>query len=73
MSFPIRGRQRASCAAPAGCVDGGFTEDELLASRYRLIEKMRADLLADIHVQTDRFSAICSRMADCLSASKAKG
>jgi type III restriction enzyme len=32
----------------------GFTEDQLLASRYRLIERMRADLLADIHVQTER-------------------
>jgi type III restriction enzyme len=39
-----------------------FTEDQLLASRYRLIEKMRADLLADIHVQTERI--FCNLLAD---------
>ena len=39
-----------------------FTEDQLLASRYRLIEKMRADLLADIHVQTERI--FCDLLAD---------
>ena len=39
-----------------------FTEDQLLASRYRLIEKMRADLLADIHVQTERI--FCELLAD---------
>jgi type III restriction enzyme len=32
----------------------GITEDQLLASRYRLIEKMRADVLAEIHVHTER-------------------
>ncbi len=32
----------------------GFTEDELLASRYRLIETMRTDLLASIHTHTER-------------------
>jgi type III restriction enzyme len=32
----------------------GFTEDQLLASRYRLIETMRADLLASLHVHTER-------------------
>lgn len=39
-----------------------FTEDQLLASRYRLIEKMRADLLADIHVQTERI--FCDLLAN---------
>ncbi len=39
-----------------------FTEDQLLASRYRLIEKMRADLLADIHVQTERI--FCDLLAE---------
>ncbi|MFN4806294.1 MAG: DEAD/DEAH box helicase [Akkermansiaceae bacterium] len=39
-----------------------FSEDQLLASRYRLIEKMRADLLADIHVQTERI--FCDLLAD---------
>ena len=32
----------------------GFTEDQLLASRYRLIETMRTDLLASIHTHTER-------------------
>ena len=32
----------------------GVTPDELLASRYRLIETMRADLLAEIHRHTER-------------------
>jgi type III restriction enzyme len=31
-----------------------FTEDQLLASRYRLIETMRVDLLASIHEHTER-------------------
>ena len=39
-----------------------FTEDQLLASRYRLIEKMRTDLMADIHVQTERI--FCDLLAD---------
>ena len=39
-----------------------FTEEQLLASRYRLIEKLRADLLADIHVQTERI--FCDLLAD---------
>lgn len=40
----------------------GFAEIQLLASRYRLIEKMRADLLADIYVQTERI--FCDLLAD---------
>jgi type III restriction enzyme len=32
----------------------GFTERQLLASRYRLIETMRADLLAEIYEHTER-------------------
>jgi type III restriction enzyme len=32
----------------------GVSEDQLLASRYRLIEVMRADLLAAIHVHTEK-------------------
>ena len=40
--------------ALAALRERGFTEDQLHASRYRLIEKMRADLLTDIHVQTER-------------------
>jgi type III restriction enzyme len=32
----------------------GFTEGQLLASRYRLIETMRADLLAGIHAHTEK-------------------
>ena len=39
----------------------GFTEDQLLASRYRLIETMRADLLAEIHVHTER--VFCNLLA----------
>jgi len=39
-----------------------FSEDQLLASRYRLIEKMRADLLSDIHIQTER--VFCDLLAE---------
>ena len=39
----------------------GITDDQLLASRYRLIEKMRADLLDDIHVYTER--VFCDMLA----------
>ncbi len=40
----------------------GITADQLLASRYRLIERMRADLQADIHAQTER--VFCNLLAD---------
>lgn len=32
----------------------GFTEEQLLASRYRLLEAMRTDLLESIHTYTER-------------------
>jgi type III restriction enzyme len=39
-----------------------FTEDQLLASRYRLIETMRADLLAGIHERTEKI--FCKLLAE---------
>lgn len=39
----------------------GFSEEQLLASRYRLIETMRADLLAGIHKHTERI--FCNLLA----------
>jgi type III restriction enzyme len=48
-----------------------FSEDQLLASRYRLIEKMRADLLADIHVQTERI--FCDLLADGVLSFRLEG
>ena len=40
----------------------GLTEDQLLASRYRLIETMRADLQASIHAHTERI--FCELLAN---------
>src|ERR1035441_1832949 len=44
----------ATAPALAALRARAFTEDQLLASRYRLIETMRADLLAAIHAHTER-------------------
>ena len=39
----------------------GITDDELLASRYRLLETMRADLIEAIHEHTER--VFCDQLA----------
>jgi type III restriction enzyme len=40
----------------------GFTAEQLLASRYRLIETMRTDMLAATHAHTERI--FCEMLAD---------
>jgi len=40
----------------------GVTDEQLVASRYRLMEKMRADLLVDIHKHTEKI--FCGKLAD---------
>jgi len=48
-----------------------FTEDQLLASRYRLLETMRADLLDSIHAQTERI--FCDLLARGVLAFRFEG